>query len=568
MKVKKYYLVMPVIIIILFILSFIIALVIWEPERIIAFVNNRGESITEGFRSSFFDFDEVAEYNKPEQHFIDVEHYDIYVRLNQSEKMINGRVIVSATTTENYAGEIVFNMDNDLELDSIRLNGEEPSFSFSGNYLMVDCPDGGKFNLDIFYHGTPEPKGFGSFVFYDKDSLQTVFTLSEPVFASTWLPCNDINTDKATIDMHITADSCMVSVSNGNLVNVSDSLNLRTYHWQTVYDIAPYLITINTAPYIYFNDTYNSISGKKIPLEYYVFPGKLEAAKYDFAINKKALRVFEELYGEYPFPDEKYGVAEINWRYGAIEHQTITGMSTEYITGSALFDDVFVHELAHHWWGDAVTPKTWKDVWLSEGFATYSEALFYEKVSGRDGLVSTLNSKIRGIKQGKLYDPGSNLFSPLVYNKGAWVLHMLRKQLGDSAFFESLRNYYLTYRYKSASTDDFREVCENTSKQNLDKFFDQWLFSGTGLPQLDFSHTITQIGSQNQIEVKVIQLQEEYKRYELFLDVMFSDSTNSVVKTYFIDSAEQIFTDTLNFVPVSIKPDPYSWLLAEIVSGN
>ena len=142
------------------------------------------------------------------------------------------------------------------------------------------------------------------------------------------------------------------------------------------------------------------------------------------------------------------------------------------------FRDTYVHELSHHWWGNSVGPKTWNDIWLNEGFATYSEALYAEAKHGKDALKSKMQSKFSDNFRGTLYAP-NNLFGETVYDKGAWVLHMLRFEIGDSSFFKSLHKYYDLYKYSNASVEDFKAVCENVSGMSLDKFFDQWVYTGT-----------------------------------------------------------------------------------------
>ncbi len=215
-------------------------------------------------------------------------------------------------------------------------------------------------------------------------------------------------------------------------------------------------------------------------IEYYVFPKQLENAKIDFAEHPQYIHFFAKTFGEYPFIKEKYGVAEFLWQLGAMEHQTITGIGSNFVSGHNFFRDIYVHELAHQWWGDAISPKSWNDIWLNEGFATYCEALYYEHKSGKKALISTMLSKKQDNFKGKLIEPGDDMFSATIYDKGAWVLHMLRWQVGDSTFFNILREYYKEYKYKSASTKDFQSVCEKISSQDLSQFFNQWVYDGEG----------------------------------------------------------------------------------------
>ena len=226
---------------------------------------------------------------------------------------------------------------------------------------------------------------------------------------------------------------------------------------------------------------------------------------------------------------------------GAMEHQTITGIGSNFVSGKNYFEDVYVHELAHHWWGNAVGPATWKDIWLNEGFATYSEALYVESVSGKKALRTTMLSKYADDFTGTLYDPGKNLFSSKVYDKGAWVLHMLRWELGDSVFFKILQEYFETYKYKNASTFDFISVCEHVSKKTMLKFFDQWVFTGTENIKLDYKWKLNrQKDGSYLISLDLSQKQEKYSPFEYKLEVMLEyDNNESYSKLYEVNMKQQ-----------------------------
>jgi len=367
---------------------------------------------------------------------------------------------------------IELNFYDNFIITEVKLNNIQTDVICEGTEFTVPIKELSidTFVLKVSYNGTPKKAGLSGFVFGKKNRNSFIYNLSEPNYASTWFPCNDFPTDKALLDMKITNDSSNISLSNGNLVEVKTSGSRKTYHWKTIYPISTYLIAIYSSDYETFSDKYISLDGTEtLSLQYYVSPEKLEDAKIDFAEHPEYMRFFAKTFGEYPFMDEKYGIAEFLWQAGAMEHQTITGVASNIITGSNYFEDVLIHELAHHWWGDAVGPKSWKDIWLNEGFSTYSEALYYEFKSGKSALQSTMISNYRDHFPGRLSSPGSFLFTNTVYNKGAWVLHMLRRETGDSLFFKILKNYYETYKYKNASTKDFQQVCEQISGKDFDK---------------------------------------------------------------------------------------------------
>jgi aminopeptidase N len=273
------------------------------------------------------------------------------------------------------------------------------------------------------------------------------------------------------------------------------------------------------------------------------------------------LRFFAETFGEYPFIKEKYGVAEFLWRLGAMEHQTITGVASNIIGGKNFFLDIYIHELAHHWWGNAVGPKSWKDIWLNEGFSTYSEALYYEFKSGKSALRSAMLSKSQGSFSTALGNPGSFLFSGTVYNKGAWVLHMLRWELSDNTFFRALKEYYEKFKYSNASTEDFKTVCELISGVNLTKFFDQWL-KGTGKIELLYNWTTEKSATDYETIISIEQIQDEYDSYFFHLGMNFRYHNDELESYKFnIDSRTSELTVRSKYKPVEIILDPDDWLL-------
>jgi len=276
------------------------------------------------------------------------------------------------------------------------------------------------------------------------------------------------------------------------------------------------------------------------------------------------LEVFSQMFGEYPFLKEKYGVAEFLWYAGAMEHQTITGVSSNMISGNKFFEDTYAHELAHQWWGNAVGPKSWKDIWLNEGFATYSEALYYEAISGGQALQSTMMGKYSSNFSGSLAEPGPFLFTRTMYDKGAWVLHMLRWEVGDSSFFNILKNYYDTYKYSNASISDFKYVSEKVSGKNLDKFFEQWVY-GKGQIELEYKTETVKSGEDFLVRIHLEQVQEDYKEYHFPLEIKisFKDSTERSYG-YEIASKDTVIEIATEQYPDFIDLDPNKWLLAVI----
>ena len=504
-------------------------------------------------------------YISKNQLALDVLHYNLKFDLHPAKKLLDGDVIISGFLKDSLVKRIDLNFYDNFNIKKVTLNNNVvndysytgTSFSVPVSFSVLDT-----FNLRIIYEGTPRKLGFGSFAFGNFNGSSVIYSLSEPVYASTWYPCNDRPDDKALLDMYITNDSEKVSVSNGKLIDITNNGNKRTYHWKTFYPISTYLICIYSANYKNFTQNYWNIDNKKIDLEYYAFPEHLEMAKIDFSDHPEIMRFYENKFGVYPFIMEKYGVAEFLWQYGAMEHQTITGIGSNFVTGKKMFNEYYIHELAHQWWGDAVGLKTWKDIWLNEGFASYCEALYYEHQAGFSALKSTMLSKFSKEFYGTLYDP-DYLFGSTVYNKGAWVLHMLRFEIGDSVFFSVLREYYNKYRYSNASTFDFQKVCEYVSGKDLNDFFNQWVYKGKGIINLIYNYNIETVDNKNKIKIIINQTQKGYDIYKFPLQILIKSDQNEMKGKFYITKREQKIELPANGKVKDIIIDPDNWLLAK-----
>lgn len=526
---------------------------------------NEAPSLISSLQSAPIDSDYIKNYASGGQKILDVLYYDINIDLYPEQKIIKGDVIIKIAVKG--VEKIDLNLYDNFKLKAVKLNGMPIKYENIGTRLTLFPPEKLKdtCTAEIIYEGEPKNMGFGSFNFGEKDGKSFIYTMNEPVFASTWFPCNDIPSDKAIFDIKITNDSSKVSVSNGKLISVSVNGGRKTYHWRTLYPLATYLTALYSADYINYNEEYISSSKIKMPVSYYVTREKAENSKFDFFIHKEAISILSKLFGEYPFIKEKYGVAEFLWNKGALENQTITGIGSVFISGMGLYKDLLVHELAHSWWGNAVGLKDWKDIWLNEGFATYSTALYYEALTDKRALFSTMRTFSGDFSKSALYNPSQDLFSRLIYNKGAWTLHMLRKEAGDSSFFKILRKYYNDFKYKNASTEDFKSVCESVLKRNMSSFFNQWVYKGKGIIEAEYDFAVSQSGAgENNVKLNLTQIQKGWPVYAFAIDLkLISADGAAEVKTVYVTKKESHFELKTGLLPKEIIPDPDGWLLAK-----
>jgi aminopeptidase N len=508
-------------------------------------------------------------YISPNQYDIDILHYDLSIDLYPDLKTIKGNATLTGIITDKKITSLDLNFYDNLKITEATINGKAVQYERSTtriSFPINEVPED-TFKLSLVYEGTPKLIGLSSFVFGEINHQSVVYSLNEPQYASTWFPCDDRPDDKALLDIRITNDSSEVSVSNGKLIDISNLGSRRTYHWKTIYPISTYLICLYSSDYVEFDDKYISQDkSDTMAIRYFVFPKQLNDAKIDFSDHVDMMIFFAKTFGEYPFIKEKYGVAEFLWQLGAEEHQTITGVGSIFVGGRKFFNDIYSHELSHQWFGDAVGLKSWKEIWLNEGFASYCEALYAEHVGGPGALRSKMMGKFHKQFQDKIYDP-EDLFSQTVYDKGAWILHMLRWEIGDTAFFKSLRNYYETYKYQNATIDDFKKICETVSGKNLDYFFNQWIFDGTGIINEQCSWNVDEEDSDFVLHLSLNQAQAGFENYKFPLDieVKFEDNSSQFLK-FEVDNREQVFKFKFKRKPVEVIFDPNSWILGTFVA--
>ncbi|MDQ3019448.1 MAG: M1 family metallopeptidase [Bacteroidota bacterium] len=509
------------------------------------------------------------------QNLYDVQNYKLKLSFDIPKKFIFGNLEMTALSFSDTLNKIYLNFSSDMKVNNVRLNSEIVSFKHEKDFIIIDSKfktiASNNFIVKIEYEGSPKNEGFDSFGFKTFDDEPAIYTLSEPNYAPTWWPCKDQTNDKTTFEMILTVPPPLTAVSNGSLLEVKDESNGdKTFYWKESYPITTYLVSIAIGKYDKWSETYLSLdSSKQMPVDYYTYPTYTDRAKIDWKNTINMLQYFSKTFGEYPFINEKYGMAMFGWISGAMEHQTISSMGYILVTGSGKFEDIVVHELVHQWFGDAVSPKSWKDIWLNEGFATYGEALWKEHSNGKEAYQNFMKKNDYGSFQGTVYNPEGFIFGPTVYNKGAWCLHMLRGTVGDSVFFDIVRTYFESYKYKTADTYDFKKICEDVSGTDLTYFFNQWIFEGKGRPDYKYSWKSEDFMDEKNtgiytLRLNLRQVQDDYDVYKMPVKFTVKTDNGTEEFSFFNDMKKQQFELPVNGKPSEVIIDNENWIMKKI----
>jgi aminopeptidase N len=465
-----------------------------------------------------------------------------------------------------------------MDIRSVEVNGVSAGWEQQGHLVVVPLlgrPSAGEtFTVRIRYEAEPEYAGF-----FRNDTC--AYTMSEPSSARYWFPCKDVPHDKATVSLSVTVPEGVFVASNGLLVDRIRSEGTETFVWETGLPISTYLICVTMSPYYArWTDRYPTVDGGTVDCLNCVFRADSAKAVEDLRNLPAAMSVFSGLFGVYPF--EKYGHAEVtrDFNYGGMEHQTMTTINAAWFRGNRSREDGFVHELAHSWWGNAVTLDDWPDIWLNEGFATYCEALFHESRSGPGAYRGEIRAQAdtyfdQAEKEDfPVYDPPEGeLFNyGIEYCKGSLILHMLRRVVGDDAFFASLRSYYETHLYGNASRRDFQSACETGSGMNLEWFFGEWLDSAGYLSlryDWDAVAAVSGIETDREWALSLDMAQDPSGPvFQMPLDLRAygPGSVRADTTVWLLDRTER-FRWTLPFRPDSLALDPEGWVLLKAQRG-
>lgn len=505
---------------------------------------------------------------------IDVTYYKLNLNIIYSPKNIKGEVTISAKSKIASLDQITIDLQNALTTDSVKIGNRKLTFLHQFNQILIKLDkiytENQLVSVVVYYHGVPGSSGFDSFAFSTHNSQKdlAIWSLSEPYGTPDWFPCKNSVDDKAdSSDVWITADKYFTSVSNGILEKTIENQDgTKTFQWKNRYPIAQYLISIAMSNYAEYKGVFKYDGNKEMPIIHYLYPEALtNANKLNLDKTPFMLELFSQKFGIYPFVKEKYGHAQFGWG-GGMEHQTCSSMGS-------FGETLIAHELAHQWFGDKITCKNWESIWLNEGFASYSEAIFTEASGGKTAYDNYMKGFMTSAKtaKGTIYVQNvgniNEIFnSPRTYRKGASVLHMLRGIVGDDKFFKILQTYIASKNaYGNALTEDFQAIAEQVYGQKLDYFFKQWIF-GENYPKYKFQWSSQPLANGTfSVKAEISQSTNTNPTFftmpiQLKVPIGLGDTTMTV----FNDKQSQSFEFNLKAKPQNIIFDPNNLILKDV----
>lgn len=502
----------------------------------------------------------------------DISYHKLDLNVDPEQAFISGTVSTHFKAKSGMNSMVMELTDNMTVTAVTYLYDNSPlSFTHSNDEVVVQLPQtnntGVLDSIAISYSGNPVSSGFDSFEQSYHNGHPIIWTLSEPYGAKGWWPCKQDLIDKIdSVDIYLTTPKFNalneenIAVANGMELSQVTNGNFKTTHFRHQHLIPAYLIAIAVTNYEVYTDVVPN-NGNPFDVVNYVYPEDLAYAQASTPVTVDIMDLFIDLFEPYPFEDEKYGHAQFGWG-GGMEHTTVSFMGN-------FSRNLIAHELAHQWFGNKITCGSWKDIWLNEGFATYLSGLVYEHLDGEATFNSWKNSVtniVTSAPNGSVYlsdqdtTSVSRIFSSrLSYYKGAMVLHMLRKTLGDNTFYNSINTFlsHPDFAFGYAKSAPFIDVIETASNTNLTEFFNDWLY-GEGYP----SYTINSY-MQNSTTLAVEVMQQQSDLSVSFFEgpitlALYDDQAQEALVTLDLQSNNQMFNVPVPFQVSQVVFDPFN----------
>ena len=508
---------------------------------------------------------------------VDVQHYVFRLTLTDASDRIAGEADVTVQFAGDAARELRLdlvgagqNARTGMTVTRVQRNGQPGPVTHAADVLRIPLPavpaGGGKQVFKISYGGVPAD---GLVISKNKFGDRTFFGDNWPNRARHWLPVADHPADKSTCEFIVTAPDHYRVIGNG-LLKEETGLpgNGRRTHWVEAVPIPTKVMVVGASRFAVQNvDTL-----RNVPVQSWVYPQDRDKGFFDYAPAAPILVFFDSLVGPYPY--EKLANVQSKTRYGGMENAGNIFYNEKAIHGEKNLDmeRLVAHEIGHQWFGNSVTEKDWPHVWLSEGFATYLADVYVEHTYGPGRMAEYLQKERKEVFDFAKENPTlavvvtqpadlMALLNPNSYQKGAWVLHMLRQRVGDDAFWRGLSAYYARYRNANAATDDFRQVMEEASGKDLSGFFKQWLYT-PGYPKLTGTWAYDATHKELVLQLR----QPAGSAYSLPLELGFYDAAGKLLgkETVQMDGTEKTFRLKVTAAPANVVADPDTEVLAEV----
>lgn len=499
-------------------------------------------------------------------HSLDVLHYKFEINLNDSTDCIEANATLSINFKKNLDSFILdfsgLNEENKgMIVDKILMGNQKVEYTHQDDQISIQtkATRGETKSFQIQYHGIPfDGLIISENIFGDR----TFFGDCWPNRARHWLPTVDHPSDKATVEFIVKAPNHYQVVAVGLNLDERDSGTEVISHWKTEVPLPTKVMVIGVAEFaVQKLDDY-----KETEISTWVYPQNKDEGFLDYSVATKPMEFFTSHIA--PFPFAKLANVQAKTRFGGMENAGCIFYYERSVSGEQKVESLIAHEMAHQWFGDAVSEHNWHHIWLSEGFATYFTSLYTENQYGKEKFLESLKrSRKRVIKYAErnlapvidtTLPVSTKLLSTNSYQKGAWFLHMLRNELGDELFWKCIQLYYTKYEYKNTMTEDFQAVVESVSGKDFDQFFFQWLYQ-KGHPVI--SHELNY--KTGRLNINFIQHQKHYTfKFPLELKIIYEDGSSGYQKIM-IDKADYKFSILSSKKPKEIILDPNTNLLFE-----
>jgi len=523
------------------------------------------------------DFSKKALQSERSQTY-DVIRYLIKLNVDMDQKAFGGETTVTLTSLRNGLAAIVLDAE-EFKVSSVRSDYGEPlAFSQSDMELSVTLPRPAKLGEQVTFtvsYAGRDPKIGLRFVDATADNPKIVFSDSFPNNVHHWFPCYDYPNDKVTNELVVTVEAGNKVGANGRLVGLTEdkAAGTVTYDWSQDLPHSTYLIFFAAAPYVVVKDAFGTL-----PVNYWVYAQDERKAMPTYGKTPKMIAFFNRTFG-YDYPWQKYDQISVPSGGGA-ESTSATAMTQRIMVDAADEADfpaigIVSHELAHQWWGDLITLRSWAHTWLNESFGTYSDYLYHRYEMGEDeGALNLANKLAAYLREAKTryirpivsdrYDKPGDMFDSHSYPKGARVIHMLRTILGDEAFFKTLSVFLHRYAFQPVETSDFIRTVKDVTGQNLAWFFDQWLFKP--------GHPVFDIGAQwvparKVVQMTIAQAQDVSRGIPVFripVDIKIVTAKGAVTTKVWLKEKRESFEFPAETKPLLVRFDEGNVLVKEV----